>query len=113
MKKIHVKLTLPSLCLVQPRPTRTSTAISSGANPRMQHQLRMRFQLEPVWGKEAYSLRSETSAAREIIAVTEVALAGGFDRFAISRLEMQRTIRALDDIEIWERRHGKLVGRRR
>ncbi len=57
-------------------------------------------QLEPVWGKEAYSLRSETAAAREIIAVTEVALAGGFDRFALSRREMQRTIKALADIEI-------------
>lgn len=57
-------------------------------------------QLEPVWGKAAYSLRPETSAAREIIAVTEAALAGGFDRFALSRREMQRTIKALNDIEI-------------
>jgi len=57
-------------------------------------------QLEPVWGKEAYSLRSATSATRDIIAIVEVALAGGFDRFALSRKEMQRTIKALDGIEI-------------
>lgn len=57
-------------------------------------------QLEPVWGKEAYSLRSETPAARDIIAVAEVALAGGFDKFALSKREMRNTIRALDGIEI-------------
>lgn len=58
------------------------------------------MELEPVWGKEAYHLKSETSHAREIIAVAEVALAGGFDKFALSKREMKNTIRALDEIEI-------------
>lgn len=57
-------------------------------------------QLEPVWGKEAYNLRSETHAAKEIVAVAEVAMAGGFDKFAPSKHEMRRTIKALDGIEI-------------
>lgn len=56
--------------------------------------------LEPVWGKEAYHLRSNTGEGRHIVAVAEVALAGGFDRFALSKREMQRTIQALKDIEI-------------
>lgn len=59
-------------------------------------------QLESVWGKEAYTLKMETNeaTAREIIAVAEFAMAGGFDQFAPSRREMSRTIKALDGIEI-------------
>lgn len=59
-------------------------------------------QLEPVWGKEAYHLKLETNSAtaREIIAMAEFAMAGGLNRFAPSRREMSKTIKALDGIEI-------------
>lgn len=57
-------------------------------------------QLESVWGKEAYNLKLESAVAKEIIAIAEVALAGGFDKFAPSKREMANTIKALDGIEI-------------
>lgn len=57
-------------------------------------------QLETVWGKEAYTLKPETANAKEIIAVAEVAMAGGFNKFALSKREMSNTIRALDGIDI-------------
>lgn len=59
-------------------------------------------QLESVWGKEAYTLKLESNSAtaKEIIAVAEFAMAGGFDRFAPTRREMMRTMKALSEIEI-------------
>ena len=60
-------------------------------------------QLEPVWGKVAYELKkypNNGDVAKEIIAVAEFALAGGFNGFAPSCSEMKKTIKALDKIEI-------------
>ena len=56
--------------------------------------------LESVPKHSAYRLRVETANGKEIIAAAELAMAGGFDRFALPAREIKRTCRNLKDIEL-------------
>jgi len=56
--------------------------------------------LESVPKHNAYKLKIESASGREIVAAAEVALAGGFDRFAPPVKEIRKTCRALKNIEI-------------
>lgn len=72
---------------------RTENAVFGGA-------FRLICDIESVPKHNTYRLHVESENGKEIIAAAEIAMAGGFDHFAISAREIKRTCRNLKDIEL-------------
>lgn len=72
---------------------RTENVVFGGA-------FRLICDLESVPKYSAYNLKVESSNGKEIIAAAEIAMAGGFDRFALPAREIRSICHNLKDIEL-------------